>query len=137
MLARGAGGWRPSGWQIGRLRPARSSFKLRPTSSICCTKGDGGGIAITSGRHDLMMNAVISRRPWRRYGQRSVGGIYVVQAKRDDQIEYWAAATIKEKAVAAVEKELGPGWIVALTDRRLTGQRLSKLRMCPNTVQKL
>jgi hypothetical protein len=22
-----------------------------------------------------------------------VGGIYVVQAKRDDQIEYWAAAT--------------------------------------------
>ena len=66
-----------------------------------------------------------------------VGGIYVVQAKRDDQIEYWAAATIKEKAVAAVEKELGPGWTVTLTDRRLTGQRLSKLRMRPNSVQKL
>jgi hypothetical protein len=66
-----------------------------------------------------------------------VGGIYVVQAKRDDQIEYWASATIKEKAVAAVEKELGPGWTVTLTDRRLTGQRLSKLKMRPNSVQKL
>ena len=64
-----------------------------------------------------------------------VGGIYVVQAKKDDTIEYWAAAMIKQKAVAAVEKRLGPG--VTLTDRRLTGQRLSKLRMRPNSVQKL
>jgi hypothetical protein len=51
--------------------------------------------------------------------------------KKDDKIEYWAAATIQEKAAAAVEKELGPGWTVTLTDRRLTGQRLSKLRMRP------
>jgi hypothetical protein len=64
-----------------------------------------------------------------------VGGIYVVQAKKDDTIEYWAAAMIKQKAVAAVEKGLGPS--VTLTDRRLTGQRLSKLRMRPNSVQKL
>jgi hypothetical protein len=61
-----------------------------------------------------------------------VGGIYVVQAKKDDTIEYWAAAMIKQKAVAAVEKRLGPGWTVTLTDRRLTGQRLSKLRMRPS-----
>jgi hypothetical protein len=33
-----------------------------------------------------------------------VGGIYVVQAKKDDKIEYWAAATIQEKAAAAVKK---------------------------------
>lgn len=26
-------------------------------------KGDGGGLAITASRHDLMMNDVISRRP--------------------------------------------------------------------------
>jgi hypothetical protein len=52
-----------------------------------------------------------------------VSGIYVGLAKKDATIEYWAAATIREKAVAAVEKELGPGWIVTLTDRRLTGQR--------------
>jgi hypothetical protein len=70
-------------------------------------------------------------------GNAPVGGIYVVQAKKDDKIEYWAAATIQEKAVAAVEKALGPGWTVILTDRRLTGQRLSKLRMRLNAVQKL
>ena len=66
-----------------------------------------------------------------------VGGIYVVHAKKDDETEYWAVATIKEKAIAAVEKELGPGWTVTLTERRLTGQRLSKLRMRPNSVQRL
>ena len=66
-----------------------------------------------------------------------VGGIYVVQATKGDQTEYWAAATIREKAVAAVEKELGAGWSITLTDRRLTGQRLSKLRLRPNSVQRL
>jgi hypothetical protein len=70
-------------------------------------------------------------------GKVRVGGIYVVQAIKGDQIEHWAAATIREKAVAAVENELGSGWIVMLSDRRLTGQRLSKLRMTPNSVQKL
>jgi len=29
-------------------------------------------------------------------------------AKKDNAIEYWAAATAREKAVAAVEKELPP-----------------------------
>ena len=70
-------------------------------------------------------------------GNALAGGIYVLRARKDDKIEYWAAATIQEKAAAAVEKELGPGWTVTLTDRRLTGQRLSKLRMRPNTAQKL
>ena len=67
--------------------------------------------------------------------RRLVSGIYVVQAKKDDVVEYWAAAT--ENAVAAVEKELGPGSIVTLTKRRLTGQRLSRLKMLPNAVRKL
>jgi hypothetical protein len=66
-----------------------------------------------------------------------VGGIYVVQAKKGETIEFWAAATLRDKAVAAVEKELGEGWTVTLTDRRLTGQRLSKLRLRPNGVQRL
>jgi hypothetical protein len=51
-------------------------------------------------------------------GNLLVGGIYVVQAIKGDQTEYWAAATIREKAVTAVEKELGDGWTVTLTDRR-------------------
>jgi hypothetical protein len=66
-----------------------------------------------------------------------VGGIYVVQATKGHQVEYWAAATIREKAVAAVEKELGGGWTLVLTDRRLTGQRLSRLGLRPNSVQRL
>jgi hypothetical protein len=37
----------------------------------------------------------------------------------------------------AVEKELSAGWTVTLTDRRLTAQRLSKLRLRPNSVQRL
>ena len=41
-----------------------------------------------------------------------VGGIYVVEAKKDGITEHWAAATLQENAVAAVEKELGPGWTV-------------------------
>jgi hypothetical protein len=57
-----------------------------------------------------------------------VGGIYVVEAKKDGAAEYWAAATLQENAVAAVEKELGRG---------LTSQRLSMLKMRPNTVRKL
>ena len=69
--------------------------------------------------------------------RRLVSGIYVVQAKTDDVVEYWAAATLPENAIAAVEKILGPGWIVILTKRRLTGQRLSLLKMLPNTVGKL
>ena len=69
--------------------------------------------------------------------RRLVGGIYVVEAKKDGLTELWAAATLWENAVAAVEKELGPEWIVTLTDRRLASQRLSMLKMRPNTVRKL
>jgi hypothetical protein len=66
-----------------------------------------------------------------------VGGIYVLEARKDGVTEYWAAATLQENAVAAVEKELGLVWIATLTDRRLTGQRLSMLKMRSNTVRKL
>jgi hypothetical protein len=67
----------------------------------------------------------------------ALGGVYIVQATKDGKIEFWAAATIKENAVAAVKKELGDGWIVTLTDRRLTRQRLSLLKILPNAVRKL
>jgi hypothetical protein len=66
-----------------------------------------------------------------------VGTIYVVEAKKEAATEFWAAATPHEDAVAAVERELGPGWIVSLTDRRLTRHRRSQLKMHPNTVRKL
>jgi hypothetical protein len=65
------------------------------------------------------------------------GGIYVVMAQKDGKVEYWAAATIRDQAVAAVEKNLPPGWTATLTERRLTAQRVTTLKMRPNTVQKL
>jgi hypothetical protein len=63
--------------------------------------------------------------------------ICVVVAKKDNAIEYWAVATVREKAVAAVEKELPPGWIVKLTRRHLTTPRATRLKMRPNSVRKL
>jgi hypothetical protein len=49
--------------------------------------------------------------------------IHVVIAKKDNAIEYWAATTVHDKAVAAVEKQLLPGWTATLTRRYLTAQR--------------
>ena len=65
------------------------------------------------------------------------GGIYVVEATKDGTLEYWAAATLRENAIAAVAKQVGPEWIVRLTEQRLTNQRLSILKMLPNSVRKL
>ena len=64
-----------------------------------------------------------------------IGSVYVVRAEKDGLSEHWAAATLEANAVAAVERKLGPGWTVTLTDGRLTS-RLSALKMRPNTVQK-
>jgi hypothetical protein len=61
-----------------------------------------------------------------------VGGIYVVEAKKDGVTEHWAAATLRENAVAAVEKELGPGWIAILTDHRLCQPAVFVLTQCGN-----
>jgi hypothetical protein len=42
-----------------------------------------------------------------------VGGIYIVEEKKDGVTEAWAAATLKENAVATVEKNWA-GSIVTL-----------------------
>jgi len=64
-------------------------------------------------------------------------GIYVVLAKKDDRVEYWAASTVRDKAVAAVTEHLPHGWTATLTERRLTVRRAARLKMRPNTVRKL
>jgi hypothetical protein len=55
--------------------------------------------------------------------------IFVVVAIKDKAIEHWAAATTREKAVAAVEKKLLPGWTATLTRRHLTTHRATRLKM--------
>ena len=68
--------------------------------------------------------------------KRLFGNIYVVRAEKNGHAEHWAAATLQENAVAAVEAELGPEWKITLTERRLHS-RLSAVKMRPNTVRKL
>jgi hypothetical protein len=46
--------------------------------------------------------------------RRPFGDIYVVEALKEREVEDWAAATLKEKAVAAVAKQVRPDWIVRL-----------------------
>jgi hypothetical protein len=69
--------------------------------------------------------------------RRIFGGIYFVAAMKNGEVEYWAAATLQENAVEAVQKQVGAGWLVTLTEQRLTDKRLSVLKMGPNTVRKL
>jgi hypothetical protein len=65
------------------------------------------------------------------------GGIYVVAATKDGKTEYWAAATVRAEAVAAVERQLTSEWTVTLTDRRLTSQKIKALKLRPNAVCQL
>ena len=70
-------------------------------------------------------------------GNALAGGIYVVAATKDGTTEYWAVATVRDEAVAAVLRELPSGWSAIVTDRRLSTQRIAALKMRPNSVRKL
>jgi hypothetical protein len=57
--------------------------------------------------------------------------VHLVEATKDDQTEYWAEATHREDAIAAVRSQVHPDWKLVLTERRLA------LTMRRNTVRKL
>jgi hypothetical protein len=63
--------------------------------------------------------------------------ICIVTAKKDNAIEYWAAATVREKAVAEVEQQLLPGWTAMLTRRHLTTHRATRLKILSPTFRGL
>ncbi len=63
--------------------------------------------------------------------------IYVVAATKDDTTVYWATATRREDAVTAVELLLGPGWTVALTERRITPAQGAVLKLRDNDIREL
>jgi hypothetical protein len=65
------------------------------------------------------------------------GGIYVVATTKDGKTEYWAAATVRAEAVAAVRRQLTGEWTVTLTERRLTSQKIRALKLGPNAVCRL
>ena len=70
-------------------------------------------------------------------GDEQAGGVHVVAATRDGRTEYWAAATIRAEAVDAVRQQIAPGWTLALTERRLTPEKVAELKMRPNSVRLL
>ena len=72
-----------------------------------------------------------------RNSKRWAGDVYIVAATRDSQTDYWVAATQREKAVAAVQQLLTPGWTATLTDRRISPAQVAVLRLRPNGVRKL
>jgi len=69
--------------------------------------------------------------------ERWAGEVCIVAATKDSQTEYWAAATGREEAVAAVRKLLAPGWTATLTDRRISPKQIAVLHLPPNGVRKL
>ena len=64
-------------------------------------------------------------------------GVSIVVAAKRGKVEYWAAATAREAAVAAVEQFLAPGWKATLTGRHLTPEQVAELKLRPNGVRKL
>jgi hypothetical protein len=70
-------------------------------------------------------------------GSRSDAGIYVVAATKDGKTEFWAAATRRERAAAAVQQLLPAGWTAILLGWRLTPEKVAELKLRSNSVRKL
>jgi hypothetical protein len=64
-------------------------------------------------------------------------GVHVVETTKDGVTEYWAAATHRCDAVAAVRNQVQPDWSLVLTERRLTREQFVELKMRRNSVRKL
>jgi hypothetical protein len=62
---------------------------------------------------------------------------YVVIATRNGQTEFWAAATPRHRAAAAVQRLLAPGWRVTFLGWRLSPTKTSALKMSSDSVRKL
>ena len=65
------------------------------------------------------------------------GRVYVVAATKDGQTEFWAAATPRARAAAAVQRLLPLGWTAFATGWRLTPGKVAELSMHINSVRKL
>jgi hypothetical protein len=66
-----------------------------------------------------------------------IGGIQIVKATKGRESQFWAAATPRDKAAAAVQKRLSPGWTAELTNQRLSLHQAATLKLRPNRVQRL
>ena len=62
---------------------------------------------------------------------RFVEVIYVVNATKDDQSEFWATAAPRRAAAVQVQQLLPPGWTATLMGWRLGRVRAAELKMPP------
>jgi hypothetical protein len=71
-------------------------------------------------------------------GETQIGGIQVVAVSLGGRIEYWAAATTRDAAVAAVTRKLSTaGAVIVLTNRHLTPDQASKVSLRAGEVCRL
>ncbi|MGA8320401.1 MAG: hypothetical protein WB774_06140 [Xanthobacteraceae bacterium] len=65
------------------------------------------------------------------------GDVYVVAATKGKQIEYWAVAVPRHRALAEVQSLLQSGWRASLSRRQLTRQMITDLKMRNGSVRQL
>jgi hypothetical protein len=63
--------------------------------------------------------------------------VYIVIATKDGQTEFWAAATPRQRAAAAVQRLLPPGWRVNFSGWRLSPTKAAALKLSPGSARKL
>jgi hypothetical protein len=63
--------------------------------------------------------------------------IYIVEASKEDEVQYWAAATLPENATRAVLDHLGQDWSAKLTDRQLSSEYAALLEVPPGRVRRI
>jgi hypothetical protein len=63
--------------------------------------------------------------------------VYIVVATKNGQTEFWAAATPRHRAAAAVQELLPAGWRVMFLGWRLSPAKAAALKMSSGSVHKL
>jgi hypothetical protein len=64
-------------------------------------------------------------------------GVYVVQATKDGQIEFWAVALPCEEVLHAMAAATGPGWKYVITTEWLTVERAVELGLPLSPVRRI
>ncbi len=114
----------------GALRTRAARPRRRATSLICCYKGDSGGLAITASRRsDLMMNR--RHQPTTMKGDMGkVARVFTSSRRRGTIKSSHLGFRNHQGKGGSRSRERTRSWFDRdADDRRLTGQRLSKLKI--------
>jgi hypothetical protein len=63
--------------------------------------------------------------------------IYIVEATKDGEIEFWAVALPYEEVLHAMARATGPGWKYAVTTEWLTVERAVELGLPLDPVRRI